>query len=133
MLRSILVLAGLIPLAACGSGRAIERPFFTQPPQILLPSGARVDQGLVAVCYGSATTGVDELRSMVAKACENPQMLRQDLTGNCTALQPVRATFACSRIDTDVAKIERPFGGGEGGRYRLEPQVPGDKERELNR
>ena len=133
MLRSPLLLAGLVLLTACGE-RAIERPHFTQPPQVLLPSGARTDRNLVAVCYSSATTSVEALRAMVAAACENPQMVRQDLTGHCTMVQPVRVTFACSRVDTEVAKIERPFGrGDEGGRYRTEPVVPGDASRELSR
>lgn len=133
MSRSIPVLAGLVLLAACGGG-AIERPYFTPPPQILLPSGARTDQNLVAVCYSSATTSAEALRNLVGGACENPRLLRQDLTGYCTLVQPIRATFACSRIDREIVKVERPFGKNEDrGRYRVEPQVPGDGSRELDR
>ena len=128
-----LLLAGLVPLAACGE-KGSERPYFTQPPQIILPSGARTDRNLVAVCYSSATINAEGLRAMIGKACENPRMVRQDLTGFCTLIQPVRATFACSRVDTEVAKVEQPFGKfGEGGRFRSEPLVPGDAARELER
>lgn len=128
-----LLLAGLVLLAACGEGGS-ERPYFTQPPQIILPSGARTDHNLVSVCYSSATTSAEGLRAMVGKGCENAQLVRQDLTGFCTLVQPVRATFTCSRVDTEVAKIEQPFGKfGEGGRFRAEPLVPGDASRELER
>ena len=128
-----LVLAGPILVAACGE-KGSERPYFTQPPQIILPSGARTNQNLVAVCYSSLTISAEALRAMVGKGCENPQMVRQDLTGFCTLVQPVRATFACSRVDAEVAKVERPFGKfGEGGRFRSEPLVPGDAEKELER
>lgn len=133
MSRSILVLTGLVLLAACGGG-GIERPFFTEPPSILLPSGARTDRNLVAVCYSSATTSAEDLRALVVRACESPQLLRQDLTGGCTLVQPVRATFACSRIDREFARVEVPFiKGGDGGRFRLDPEVPGDASRELVR
>lgn len=132
MFRSVVLLAGLTLLAACGDG-AIERPFFTQPPQILLPSGARTDRNLVSVCYSSATTSVEALRTLVADACETPQMVRQDLTGYCTLVQPIRVTFACSRVDREVAKIEIPYGSGQDPRFRSEPLVPGDASRELRR
>lgn len=133
MMRSILVPAGLILLTACGGG-GIERPFFTEPPQVLLPSGTRTDRNLVAVCYSSATTSAEALRDMVAKACESPRLLRQDLTGGCTMVQPVRATFACSQVDREVARVERPYiKGGTGARFRLDPDVPGDASRELVR
>jgi hypothetical protein len=133
MSRLTLALAGLVLLSACG-GQTIEEPFFTRPPQVLLPSGARTDRNLVAVCYGSSTTTPEALRAMVAKACENPQMVRQDITGECTMLQPIRVTFACSRVDAEVVKVERPYRrDDEGGRFRTEPQVPGDASRELSR
>ncbi|WP_162914661.1 hypothetical protein [Desertibaculum subflavum] len=133
MMKSILVPAGLVLLAACGGG-GIERPFFTEPPSFVLPTGARSDRNLVAVCYSSATTSAEALRTLVARACESPQLLRQDLTGGCTLVQPVRATFACSRIDREVARVEVPYiKGGDEGRFRLDPEVPGDESRELVR
>lgn len=110
--------------AVSGCAERIERPFFTAPPQVILPSGVRVEPAQVAVCYSSNTTTEQGLRDLVSKACSNPQLVRQDLTGDCTMIQPVRATFSCTAVNAEVAKIEKPYRREvDKRRFRVDPQV----------
>lgn len=122
----------LVGLGACAE--RIEQPFFTAPPQVILPTGVRVEPPQVAICYSSNTTTEAALREKVLSACTDPQLLRQDLTGDCTLVQPVRATFSCTAVDAEVAKIETPYRRVvDRNRFRLDPQVLSEQPKEDKR
>lgn len=123
LLRRFLLLS-CVAAGVAGCASRIEQPFFTAPPQVILPSGVRAQPAQVAVCYSSNTTTEAALREKVASACSNPQLVRQDLTGDCTMIQPVRATFSCTAVNADVAKIEKPYRREtDQRRFRVDPQV----------
>ncbi len=122
-LGRILAVSALALLAGACAER-IEQPFFTTPPQVILPSGVRAQPLQVAVCYSSNTTTEAKLREKVASACSNPQLVRQDLTGDCDLIQPVRATFSCTAVNAELAKVERPRRREtDQRRFRTDPQV----------
>jgi len=87
-----------------------DTPFYTLPPEQLSPTGLQLKEPFVSVCYGSKVQLATSVAKLITAACENPQYLREDYTGNCTIDAPIRITYSCSRVNRAVAVPQKPYG-----------------------